>query len=116
GAQRMDLSRAPMLRLQTTADPRGNGYLALLQIHHLVCDHESLDAMLAEVTQYVRAESQWSLPEPIPYRNHVAQALAHAQHNDSEEFFRGKLGDVEETTAPFGLANVHGGVTRIDQA
>ncbi len=36
---RMDLSRAPLLRLTATADPHG-GWLVLVQMHHVVLDHD----------------------------------------------------------------------------
>src|SRR5208282_1861308 len=48
------------------------------------------------------------LPQSVPYRNHVAQALAHARTHDSEEFFRRKLGDISAPPVPFGLLDVHG--------
>jgi amino acid adenylation domain-containing protein len=56
------------------------------------------------------------LPEPVPYRNHVAQALAHARKHDAEAFFRGRLSDIHEPTAPFGLLDVLGDGSRIEGA
>src|SRR6185312_13175212 len=35
---------------------------------------------------------------------------------DAEGFFRGKLGDVEEPTAPFGLLDVHGDASQIEES
>ena len=46
----------------------------------------------------------------------MAQALAYARTQDAEEFFRGRLGDVEEPTAPFGLLDVHGDGSRIEES
>jgi len=105
--QRIDLNQAPLIRLQIAADPRSEQWFAILQIHHIICDHESLDLLFSEIVAYVE-NPEARLPEPMPYRNHVAQARMQARARNTEEFFRGKLGDVDEPTAPFGLHDVHG--------
>jgi amino acid adenylation domain-containing protein len=115
GRQSLNLRQAPLMRLQVAADAHGEQWYALLQLHHLACDHESLETMFAEVTAYFEGRAQ-GLPEPLPYRNHVAQALAHARTHDAVAFFRSKLGDIDEPTAPFGLFDVHGVSSRIEQA
>lgn len=112
--QRLDLRRAPLMRLQVAAEPGGNQWYALLQLHHLTTDHMAQEIVIAEVGAFLDGHAA-SLPEPIPYRNHVAQALAHANTRDAEEFFRRKLGDVDESTAPFGLFDVHGNGVRIEE-
>ena len=48
------------------------------------------------------------LPEPIPYRNLVAQARLGMSQEEHEAFFRQMLSDVTEPTAPFGMLDVHG--------
>jgi amino acid adenylation domain-containing protein len=110
--QRLDLRTAPMMRLIVTPAGVAPRWHALLQLHHMIGDHESLEIVLAEVAAYIEG---WEgvLPDPIPYRIHVAQALAHANTQESEAFFSRKLGEIEETTAPFGLIDVHGDGSRI---
>ena len=39
--QRLDLRQAPLLRLQVAADPHSAQWYALLQMHHITCDHET---------------------------------------------------------------------------
>lgn len=112
-AQRMDPRRAPLVRLTVTQDTRGEAWYALLQLHHLVQDHESLETMFAEVVAHIRGQAE-SLPPPHPYRNHVAHVLQLARSRDADDFFRSKLGDVAESTAPFGVLNVHGDGSRIE--
>ena len=46
----------------------------------------------------------------------MAQALAYARTQDAEGFFRGKLGDVDEPTAPFGLLDVRADGSQIEEA
>jgi amino acid adenylation domain-containing protein/thioester reductase-like protein len=113
--QRIDLRTAPMMQLEVAKDPSSPRLYVLLKLHHLVCDHESLDIMLTEVMAHIEGVGE-SLPAPAPYRNHVAQALAHARMHDAREFFSSKLGDVTEGTTAFGLTDVYGDGTRIDEA
>jgi amino acid adenylation domain-containing protein len=113
--QRLDLRHAPLLRLQVAADPHREQWYALLQLHHVISDHGSLETLLNETTAFIEGRAE-ELPAPVPYRNHVAQALAYARAHDAEAFFRSKLADVDEPSAPFGLLDVQGGGGRIDQA
>lgn len=113
--QRMDLRQAPLIRLQVAASSVEERWYVRLQIHHIVSDHESVDMMFAELEALLRGRGE-ELPEPIPYRNHVAQALAHAGEHDAKAYFRQTLGDVEEPTVPFEISDVHGDQSRLDIA
>jgi amino acid adenylation domain-containing protein/thioester reductase-like protein len=105
--QRMNVGVAPMVRLQVAADPEGPQWYAVLKMHHLTHDHDALETMFAEIVAHLEGRAR-SLPGPVPYRNHVSNVLARARVHDAEAYFRRKLSDVEETTAPFGLIDVHG--------
>jgi amino acid adenylation domain-containing protein/thioester reductase-like protein len=110
--QRMGLQCAPLIRLQVTADPQSEKWYVLLQVHHIVCDNQSLEILVAQVRALVDGRTL-ELAKPAPYRNHVAAALAAADTRESEGFFQKKLGDIVEPTAPFGLLGVHGETSRI---
>ena len=69
----MDLGRAPLLRAYVAADPGTGQWLALVQMHHLVLDHTALDVVLGEVRAVLRGQLD-QLPEPLPFRDYVAQA------------------------------------------
>ena len=103
--QRLELQRAPMIRLQIAADPGAGRWYAVLVTHHLICDAKSLAIILSEIDSCLTGQIH-ALPQPLPYRNHVAQALAQVKTKDGEVFFRGKLAGIDETTAPFGLVDV----------
>jgi len=77
---------------------------ALLHLHHLVCDHEALDALFDELNASLEGRE---LSPAEPYRNHVAQVLADSKTEETEAYFRAQLDDVEEPTAPFGCTEVH---------
>ncbi|MEU6222062.1 AMP-binding protein, partial [Streptomyces sp. NPDC047022] len=107
GGRRMDLSTAPLLRLHVAADPGSDQWLALLHSHHVVQDHTAMEVMLGEVRAFLEGQTD-ALPEPVPFRDFVAQARLGVPREEHERYFAGLLGDVEETTAPYGLLDVHG--------
>src|SRR3569833_1758801 len=113
--QRLDLHQAPLMRRQVAADPLSEQGFVLLTLHHIVGDYLSRDVLISEVVTHLKGRVD-ALPEAIPYRNHVVQALAHTRAQDAEAFFRRKLGDVEEPTAPYELLDVHGDGSRIEEA
>jgi hypothetical protein len=110
----LDVRRAPLMRLVSIGDEAGGQVYGVLQLHHLLCDHESLDTLLIEALDCMRGRGD-ELPEPAPYRDHVSQSLAYARDHDPNDFFRTKLQDVMEPTAPFGLLDVHGSGDRISR-
>jgi amino acid adenylation domain-containing protein/FkbM family methyltransferase len=113
--QRLDLRIAPLLRLHVAADSRGPQWYALLQLHHIVCDDQSLEILVGEVMAHFDGRVG-ELSEPWAYRNHVIQALERVRAQDAEAFFRGKLATIVEPTAPFGLVDVRGDGTNIEEA
>ena len=87
----------------------------LLQLHHIACDHVAADVVMSEIVNELEGRAD-ELPPSRPYRIHVAQALAYARSHNAEAFFRSKLADVDEPTAPFGLLDVHGDGSQIEEA
>ncbi|RPE41514.1 amino acid adenylation domain-containing protein [Streptomyces sp. Ag109_O5-1] len=102
----MDLGRAPLLDLHV-AEVSGGRWLGLVRVHHLVQDHTALDIVLDEI-QTILAGRAETLPEPLPFRDFVAQARAGLDSGEHEEFFRELLAGVEEPTAAFGVSDVRG--------
>ncbi|MEU6222029.1 amino acid adenylation domain-containing protein, partial [Streptomyces sp. NPDC047022] len=107
GASWMDLDRAPLIRAYVAPEPGSDRWFALLRIHHLVQDHTTLDVVLGELRAFLSGRGG-TLPEPLPFRDFVAQARLGVSDDEHERFFAGLLGDVEETTAPFGLLDAQG--------
>ena len=104
--QRLDLRQAPLMRLQIAEDPRSTCWFAILRLHHIIDDGASLEVMISEIVAHMERHAV-PTSEPTPYRNHIAAAMAFSETHDVEAFFKEKLGDVDETTAPFGLLDVH---------
>ncbi|MGW6845876.1 amino acid adenylation domain-containing protein, partial [Streptomyces sp. NPDC054958] len=110
GGARMDLGTAPLLDLHRAAVPseeRPERWLALIRAHHMVRDGTALDVLLQEVTAFLAGRGD-TLPDPLPFRTFVAQARGGVEREEHERYFAEILGDVGETTAPYGLADTHG--------
>ncbi|OKP02420.1 Amino acid adenylation [Xenorhabdus eapokensis] len=101
---RINLNHAPLFAADIAHDPAQNEWLLALRFHHLVSDHMTLELILAEMTQILLGNAK-TLPAMLPYRNFIAQTLSVpvAEH---EAYFRARLADIDEPTAPFGVLNV----------
>lgn len=113
--RRMDLSKAPLVRLFVVRGSEDAASYVLLQIHHIICDHRTKTALLAEVIAYLRGKGT-ELPPPVSYRNHLANVLAYAHSSETRLYFAGKLGDVSESSAPFGVTDVSGDDDQAEEA
>jgi amino acid adenylation domain-containing protein len=112
---RINVRHAPMLRICIGYDSTRDRWLMVQLLHHLAGDHTTLAVMYEEVQAHLR-KGEASLPEPLPFRNLVAQARLGVSREEHEAFFRQMLGDVEEPTAPFGLLDVQGDGSGIEVA
>ena len=104
---RLDVTQAPLKRLFVAEDKKKERWVILELSHHLISDHETLRFINMEIQACLLDEAR-GLPEPVPFRNIVAQARLGVSQEEHEAFFREMLGDVDEPTAPFGLMNVLG--------
>ncbi|WP_433325333.1 non-ribosomal peptide synthase/polyketide synthase [Spirillospora sp. CA-294931] len=115
GGAAMDLTRAPLIDMHIAPEPGTGQWLGLLRVHHLAQDHASQDVFLGEFGAIVSGRED-SLPDPLPFRNFVAQVRMGVPREEHERYFADLLGDVEETTAPYGLLNVHGDGSQVERS
>ena len=94
-----------MIRLLAAQDAANDRWLLQLASHHLISDHTTLERMVHEIGLLQQGRSS-ELPPVVPFRNFVAQAVLGADEAAHEAFFTDMLGDIEETTAPFGILDV----------
>ncbi|WP_365731752.1 amino acid adenylation domain-containing protein [Ramlibacter sp.] len=114
---RMDVRQAPMLRAVAFAhDAEQDRWLLQLMLHHLTSDHTTGELVVHEVLQLMHGADAGHLPAPVPFRNFVAQALFGVPQSEHEAFFRRTLGPVEEPTLPFGLVDVQGDGTTLEES
>ena len=69
----IDLRRAPLMRAYIASDPANGRWLLLLLLHHLIMDHTSKEVMQEELEAHLLGQAS-GLPEPLPFRDFVAQA------------------------------------------
>ncbi len=101
---RLNLRRAPLLSAYVAEDVQRGEWLLSLLVHHLICDHVTLELILAEVRTLLRGEGE-RLASPFPLRNVVAQ-VGQVPLSKHETYFREQLGDIDAPTAPFGILDV----------
>ena len=112
---RIDIGQAPLLRIHIAYDSAHDRWLMMMLFHHLIMDHTTQEVMQAEVQAHLLGQAD-QLPAPLPFRNLVAQARLGVSAEEHEAFFRRMLADVDEPTAPFGLLDVQGDGSGIEQA
>ncbi|EQB97991.1 hypothetical protein B738_27667 [Photorhabdus temperata subsp. temperata M1021] len=102
---RIDLSQAPLLRFVIAREEDGRWLVLQLQ-HHLIGDHTTLEVMNHEVQAYLAGQGN-SLPDPVPFRNLVAQTRLGVSQAEHTRFFTDMLTGVDEPTLLFGVTEVH---------
>ncbi|KKE85739.1 non-ribosomal peptide synthetase, partial [Pseudoalteromonas luteoviolacea] len=111
--QWLDLSQAPLFQLQV-AQQSEHEYYILLQMHHLITDHVSLEIIQREINAFHAGQSD--MLEPVrPYRNFIAYTAEKSNKQEAESHFTATLGDVEEPTAPFDLMDIRNDGADIDE-
>ncbi len=103
---RLDLQYAPLIKLLIAKDEQNDRLIVMRLQHHLTTDRTTGDVISSEIMAVMSGQGD-KLPKPIPYRNFVAHVKSIEDNSQHEEFFRNLLRDVDQTTAPFGLLDVH---------
>jgi amino acid adenylation domain-containing protein len=101
----MALDEAPLIRAFAVQLPDGRCRVALLY-HHIICDHVTLEILMAQIAQVMRDRSAM-LPRSRAYRHYVERWRAQSAQAHRAYFSR-QLSDFAVPTAPFGLIDTQG--------
>ncbi|MTD22513.1 amino acid adenylation domain-containing protein, partial [Pseudomonas sp. CCM 7891] len=112
---RLDITQAPLMRIAFSHDAPNQRWVAMLLFHHMAIDHVALEVVQQEMQAYLLGQAN-AAGDAVPYRNYVAQARLGVSREAHEAFFREMLGDIDEPTLPFGLQNVQGDGSDIEEA
>ncbi|MFK3651163.1 amino acid adenylation domain-containing protein [Lysobacter enzymogenes] len=112
--RRIDLQAAPNLAAHVAFDAASGEWLLALLNHHMVCDHVTMELILGEIHLLLQGQGEL-LPAPLPYRNFIARTRA-VDEGAHEAYFRARLGDIDEATAPFGVLDVQGDGQAVEDA
>ncbi|WP_275431010.1 amino acid adenylation domain-containing protein, partial [Pseudomonas frederiksbergensis] len=112
---RLDIRQAPLMCLRVAEDPANQRWVAMLLFHHIALDHTALEVVQQEMQAHLLGQ-EGGLAAAMPYRNYVAQARLGVSQTQHEDFFREMLGDIDEPTLPFGLQQVQGDGSGIEEA
>ena len=104
---RIDIRRAPLLRITVAHDTANARWLMLTLLHHLVGDHTTLQVVEEEIAALAAGRPEQLLPVR-PFRDFIAEVRRGPGREEHEKFFTGMLGDIDEPTAPYGLLDTRG--------
>ncbi|MES2937943.1 MAG: amino acid adenylation domain-containing protein [Pseudomonadota bacterium] len=105
---RIDIRRAPLMALHLAHDAAQGRWLLLMLFHHLAIDLAGMAVLQQEVHAHLTGQAA-QLPPPLPFRDFVARARLGVPQEEHEAYFRDLLGEVGDSTAPFGITDVRGG-------
>ncbi len=112
---RLDIGQAPLMRIAYAQDMANQRWVGMLLFHHMALDHTALEVVVQEMQASLQGLGG-QLPAPVPYRNHVAQARLGVSQQEHEAFFREMLDDIDEPTLPYGIQDVQGDGSGVDEA
>ncbi|MFC6632695.1 non-ribosomal peptide synthetase [Microbulbifer taiwanensis] len=111
---RIDVRRAPLFHGVAVFDAASERWLLRLLGHHLVRDHTTMECIIEEIALIQRGRDA-QLPQPLPFRDFVARSRQRGGDAAQRAFFTRMLADVEEPTAPFGLVDIQGDGSDIEE-
>lgn len=100
----MRLHAPPLLSVQIAQDSVSERRYVLLGLHHIISDHVTLQLIFEEIATLIGGRAE-QLPKPIAFRDFVAHNALQSRSRDAKAFFSSRLGDVEHTTAPYGIVD-----------
>ncbi len=102
----MNVEEPPLIRVSVVCCHGSDSYYIVLCHHHLILDHVAQELLISDLLQMIRNDNE-ALEKYTPYRYFIAQVIRQQDQLDFRKYFNEKLGDIDETTFPFGLTDVY---------
>ena len=115
GHYRLDVGQAPIIRIFIARDAAHDRWVMLRTHHHLLEDHTTDEMISEEICQILQGHAEL-LPPPLPFRQFVAEVTLGDSAREQRAFFHEMLSEVDEPTLPFGLTDVRGNASSIEEA
>ncbi|MEM5550385.1 amino acid adenylation domain-containing protein [Pseudoalteromonas neustonica] len=106
GAHWCDIEQAPMISIDIAQNEHAQ-YHVLLKMHHLICDHVTLDIISKELQHFV-AGTTAQLPSIPKYRDFIAYQQFVNAKREPADFFGSLVKDIESPCLPFNLTDTFG--------
>jgi amino acid adenylation domain-containing protein len=97
--QRLDLRRAPLLRVLLARDSNRERWLLLVCAHHLVIDRMTMELSVRQISALLQQPAT-VVEAPLPFRSFAARAAASAARPEHAAFFSELLADIDAPTPP----------------
>ena len=105
--QRLDLNSAPLMAIKIMADVKSDKHYVMVQFHHVITDHVSVEIIQQELMAYQSGQAQ-TLTKPMPFREYIAHTQHQMEHHNANDYFSEVFGDIDEPTLAFNLTDVQG--------
>ncbi|KAF9169237.1 hypothetical protein BGX20_010618, partial [Mortierella sp. AD010] len=102
---RIDLTKAPLIRLMVAKDKNDKWILVLL-FHHIIGDGSTMQRMMNEVQAFMSGQAH-TLQEPQPFRSLISHIRLESSVEAHEQFFTKMLAEIDTPALPYELSNVH---------
>ncbi|SEB05455.1 condensation domain-containing protein, partial [Alkalimonas amylolytica] len=109
----IDLELAPLIQLEVIKDNHSERSYVVIKTHHIISDHISLEVLMDDMSAYSQGYAE-RLPKAPLYREFIARTLHHLGGLDVAGFFKEQLAVIEGPTLPFGLFDVMGDGSRVN--
>ena len=116
---RMDLRRAPLIRVRVAADHASDKWHALVDIHRLALDPLSHTLLADELLACLSGKEERvleRLPPAVPFRDFIARTFIQAGDESGIAFFQERLARLEHPTLPYGLTRAPADAISLDEA
>ncbi|KAF9081106.1 hypothetical protein BGX27_005073, partial [Mortierella sp. AM989] len=104
---RLDLTQAPLIRFIISQNV-DESWAVVELMHHIIGDNSTMAVMGNEIQAFLKDQA-YTLLEPQPFRNLIAQIRSGPGIEFHKQFFTKMLAEIDTPALPYGVSDVHHG-------